>query len=669
MHVKFRCINKVYFLYYIYVPIFILFVSFPILESTITYGSDLFFHLLRIESIKQGLLDGQFPVKLYPLRYNGIGDATGFFYPDFFLYIPALLRILGFSITNSLNIFILLINILTFFTSYWSFYKILKLKEIACISSLLYLSSLFRLVYLYSNAAVGTYLALAFMPMVFVSFYLIFIQHRKENYIFFIISISGVMQSHIISLAFCVIGCAAIFIYILLTGRANTNSICMLLRSIFIVILINAWFYFPFFELYKTINFNIKYPAFSDRNFIRGGYNFVMSIQFFCGFPILFLVFAGIGNLLGTSKKSLYIRYIKNIFIVNLLIAIVVFICCTNIIPYKEIINYKIIGRFISSIQYVARFQNLSMTSIAIISGISLYIIFFNIRCKRIYILLFLSFTLLFNYKLLDNGYINWFYDGKKAALSINHQKVDDDVIIEQMNQFDKLYAAADYIYSDFRPMANCIFFLDKLSGDRLDKLYTFTRKGMSLHFNTNYEMDVVASLPILYYPGFNITLTKQSGEKQQIQPESGIFHHIKIEIPAGNNEIDVKFVGLLRWKIAEFISLISFVFFVLHDCFGITIFNRNNLWKYITFFSFQTSAEPTNGAASTAIPTKEAPMPGKSPLNTRSDKLKNAITYVSEIMQADPTKDRNKVIDQAVTRFDLSPLDSELFYKHFSEK
>lgn len=61
--------------------------------------------------------------------------------------------------------------------------------------------------------------------------------------------------------------------------------------------------------------------------------------------------------------------------------------------------------------------------------------------------------------------------------------------------------------------------------------------------------------------------------------------------------------------------------------------------------------------------------MPGKSPLNTRSDKLKNAITYVSEIMQADPTKDRNKVIDQAVTRFDLSPLDSELFYKHFSEK
>ena len=32
-------------------------------------------------------------------------------------------------------------------------------------------------------------------------------------------------------------------------------------------------------------------------------------------------------------------------------------------------------------------------------------------------------------------------------------------------------------------------------------------------------------------------------------------------------------------------------------------------------------------------------------------------------------TKDRDKVIDEAVARFDLSPLDCEFFYKHFSGK
>ena len=61
--------------------------------------------------------------------------------------------------------------------------------------------------------------------------------------------------------------------------------------------------------------------------------------------------------------------------------------------------------------------------------------------------------------------------------------------------------------------------------------------------------------------------------------------------------------------------------------------------------------------------------MAGESPLNNRSDKLKSAITYVAETMQADPTKNRDKVIDEAVVRYDLSPLDCEFFYKHFSGK
>ena len=59
--------------------------------------------------------------------------------------------------------------------------------------------------------------------------------------------------------------------------------------------------------------------------------------------------------------------------------------------------------------------------------------------------------------------------------------------------------------------------------------------------------------------------------------------------------------------------------------------------------------------------------MAGESPLNKRSDKLAAAINYVSEAMQADPNQDRQKVINKALMRFDLSPADSEFFLKHFS--
>lgn len=59
--------------------------------------------------------------------------------------------------------------------------------------------------------------------------------------------------------------------------------------------------------------------------------------------------------------------------------------------------------------------------------------------------------------------------------------------------------------------------------------------------------------------------------------------------------------------------------------------------------------------------------MSSDTPLSSRSDKLKNAITWVSEAMQANPELNRNKVLNDALLRYDLSPADCEFLLKHFS--
>lgn len=59
--------------------------------------------------------------------------------------------------------------------------------------------------------------------------------------------------------------------------------------------------------------------------------------------------------------------------------------------------------------------------------------------------------------------------------------------------------------------------------------------------------------------------------------------------------------------------------------------------------------------------------MSGDTPLSSRSDKLKNAITWVSEAMRANPELNRNKVLNDALLRYDLSPADCEFLLKHFS--
>lgn len=60
--------------------------------------------------------------------------------------------------------------------------------------------------------------------------------------------------------------------------------------------------------------------------------------------------------------------------------------------------------------------------------------------------------------------------------------------------------------------------------------------------------------------------------------------------------------------------------------------------------------------------------MAGETPLSSRSDKLKKAIAWVSETLQANPELSRNKLLDDALVRFDLSPADCEFLLKHFSE-
>ncbi len=60
--------------------------------------------------------------------------------------------------------------------------------------------------------------------------------------------------------------------------------------------------------------------------------------------------------------------------------------------------------------------------------------------------------------------------------------------------------------------------------------------------------------------------------------------------------------------------------------------------------------------------------MAADTPLSSRSDKLKKAITWVSETLQDNPELNRNTLLNEALVRFDLSPADCEFLLKHFSK-
>lgn len=59
--------------------------------------------------------------------------------------------------------------------------------------------------------------------------------------------------------------------------------------------------------------------------------------------------------------------------------------------------------------------------------------------------------------------------------------------------------------------------------------------------------------------------------------------------------------------------------------------------------------------------------MSKQAPLQSHADKLKKALTWMTETLQEQPYKKRQSVLQEAELRFDLTPLECEFLDKHFS--
>jgi len=101
--------KKVFF----WLMVITLIASVPYLYGFNVSGADFTYHLQRIEGVKDGILSGFFPVRLEPKWVYDHGYANAIFYCNLLLIFPALLRIFGFPVSFSYNVFAIAMNALT----------------------------------------------------------------------------------------------------------------------------------------------------------------------------------------------------------------------------------------------------------------------------------------------------------------------------------------------------------------------------------------------------------------------------------------------------------------------------------------------------------------------------------------------------------------------------
>ena len=236
----------------IYFGLFVIFMiaSYPIFSRYLYDGHDLQFHLLRIQGLKEGILAGQFPVKIQPGWLNRYGYGVSVFYGDMFLYLPAFLALVGFPIQTAYQIYMLAVNAVTCLLAYCCFKKIFKSDGIGLLASMLYTLAPYRLTCLFVRGAVGEYTALAFLPLIFYGLFVIFTEEEEnchKGIIAAVIGYSGLIQTHILSCE--MTGFITIVFCVVLWRRViRPKRFLALAKVVIYTAAVNLWFLVPFLD-------------------------------------------------------------------------------------------------------------------------------------------------------------------------------------------------------------------------------------------------------------------------------------------------------------------------------------------------------------------------------------------------------------------------------------
>ena len=150
----------------------------PLLKTALPggYYPDLGYHLLRIEGVKDSIIAGEFPARIYHLALNGWGYGGSMFYQDYLLYIPALFRLAGLDIITAYKLFIVVITVLIAISTFFSVKHITCSNYISSLATISLLLSQYYIADIYNRVGVSEYLAFIFVPVLIAGIFDVFSQ-------------------------------------------------------------------------------------------------------------------------------------------------------------------------------------------------------------------------------------------------------------------------------------------------------------------------------------------------------------------------------------------------------------------------------------------------------------------------------------------------------------
>lgn len=170
------------FIHYILILLAGTIAAIPLINLRIYGTDDGFIHILRTMGIENILKSGTFPPLIHSTYCNGFGYAINAFYPPIVTYGPLIFRLFFSSYSNCLKLYSYITLIISGFTMYQFVKELSGKREIALLSSVIYIFIPYRLETIYNRFAIGEFSAYMFIPLVFLGLHNLLYGDQKKHY-------------------------------------------------------------------------------------------------------------------------------------------------------------------------------------------------------------------------------------------------------------------------------------------------------------------------------------------------------------------------------------------------------------------------------------------------------------------------------------------------------
>ena len=544
---------------YIIITIIGILVSLPLIGLQIRGTDDGWLHLIRIIGIDNAIKNENFPFLIQPFFCNDWGYSMTAFYPSIVSYVPYFLSIFMGSFINGIKIFAAITVILSGITMYQFLMEITEKKKLALIGAIVYMILPYRLENIYNRFAIGEFTAFVFIPLVFLGLYNLLNGNGKKHY-YIAIGATGLMLSHTISTIYTAVFC---LIYILFNLKLffKKDVLIKCLINVIFILLISAIFWVPMLEFKQSAEYAIfepdalktsgKYVAnntielwqlLKDKNEENG-------VSFVIGIPFITMLLLGIFVFKKLDQK------LKDLYITNIVLAVISIIMCTKFFPWI------IMPDFLCTLQYPWRLLGFALFFLTPICAINVYFLIKEIKNKKtqdgiymIVILILFIFTLKelssyqIGYQTIYSSYEEQIVQNPKIHyFSVNRDYMPLKALKEQRGY---LYTRTDETYV--------------INGEAI--ISNEEKYGLKMKISLEKAKEgTKLELPYLFYPGYTVKLVEKSSAETIINTSESENGFLQIMIPHDieNAEIIVNYTGTTIEKTAYIGSGISVILFI----------------------------------------------------------------------------------------------------------